>query len=171
MIYTIFIINLHIKVFIPPYIIYSNIYKYKIDYYFFLYKIIINMNKWKKKYNKVILELKEYISWNNDNSDQSNLKLSSPLIWDIYYEFYQYNWNKVKLSNVFVRKGSSIIKTDFQTIYQCYLDELFYKQFIQPYIIPIHIDNDVIINLKYELVFKIDLLKEIKLHILHYLIC
>ncbi len=129
------------------------------------------MNKWKKKYNKVILELNEYIEWNDIHSNLPSLNVNAPLIWDIYYEKYHYKFNQVKLSNVFVRQGSSIIKIDFQTIYQCYLDESFYKQFIQPYIIPIHIENDVIINLKYELVFKIDLLKEIKLHILHYLIC
>lgn len=125
---------------------------------------------WKKKYNKIILELKEYIDWNNENSDQSNLKLISPLIWEIYYEKYRYNWDKVKLSNVFVRQGSSIIKIDFQTIYKCYLDESLYKQIIQPYIIPIHIENDVIINMKYELIFKLDLIESIQIHILNYLL-
>lgn len=127
------------------------------------------MNKWKKKYNKVINELEEYIEWNDFNTNLPSLNLNQPLIWDIYYEKYHYKFSKVKLANVFIRKGSSIIKLDFQSIYRYYLTDHFYDQFIQPYIIPIYIENDVIINMKYELVFKIDLLKEIKIHILNYL--
>lgn len=128
------------------------------------------MNKWRKKYNKVINELNEYIEWNDINSTMPSLNLNAPLIWDIYYEKYHYKFNQVKLSNVFVREGSPMIKVDFQKIYQCYLTESFYKQFVLPYIVPIHIENDVIINMKYELVFKIDVLKEIQIHILNYLI-
>jgi hypothetical protein len=126
---------------------------------------------WKKKYNKVMLELLEYIDWNDTSTSNKNLKLNSPLIWDIYYEKYHYHFDIVKLSNVFVRKGSPIVKLDFQTIYQSYLKDKYYTQFIQPYVQPIYIENDVIINMKYELVLKMNIMEPLRFHILHYLIC
>jgi hypothetical protein len=128
------------------------------------------MNDRKKKYNKVIKELIEYIEWNNSSVDLTNLNINPPLIWDIYYEKYKYNFHKVKLSNVFIKKSSNIVKIDFQTIYKCYLKDSFYKQFIQPDIEDITIENDVIINMKYELILKINMIEPIKIHILNYLI-
>lgn len=119
---------------------------------------------WKKKFNKVIKELNIYIEWRCGVV----YDIYEPLIWDIYYEKYRYN---VKLSDVFSRKSSSIIKIDFQEIYKIYLNEDVYKNIIEPYLNPIELSNDVILNIKYELVLKIDILKPIQIYILNYLIC
>jgi hypothetical protein len=129
------------------------------------------MNKWKKKFNKVIKELNDYIDWNNSFINHNHLNINPPLIWDIYYEKYNDSTNISKLSNVFMRECSDIIKLDFQKIYKLYLNESFYNDKIEPYIKPIHIKNDIILNMKYELVLHINMIQSIQIQILNYLIC
>jgi hypothetical protein len=137
------------------------------------------MNKhWMKKYKKVIYELIEYINWydNTIGCDITNKmeiqKIKPPLIWDIYYEYYNYD---VKLSDVFKRDISNIIKNDFQVIYKYYLPSDYYNNKIKPYIkeynISTDIKNNMIINKKYELVLLLDIIHPIKHIILSYLIC
>lgn len=126
---------------------------------------------WKKKYKKVIKELNEYIEWNQETKNNTNLKLNPPLIWDIYYEKYNYNFHYVHLHNVFVRDGSLIIKMDFEKIYKEYVSDDYYISSIEPFIVYPLRNNDILQNMKYELVLLLDVIRPIQIHILTYLIC
>lgn len=119
--------------------------------------------KIQKKYKKVMKELHEYIEFIIGSND--NLKIEPPLIWDIYFEKYNYN---IKLNNVLLRDSSLIVKLDYKNIYKEYLQDKYYDKYMN--IILDDMNNDVIMNIKYELIFKINILYPLKIKILNYLI-
>ncbi len=124
----------------------------------------------KKYYKKVLKELIEYIEWNNEIEPNEYLKDDySPLIWMFYYQKYNYN---VRLYSVFLRNCSKVILYDYRDIYYHYISDNYFKQGMKEYIddIEYSITEDVLINMKYELVLKLNLLFPVKMVILSYLI-